>query len=367
MWVLLSLNVKCTPFVEYTPEKVNPKKGNTDMTQSKARKRFLGSSIMEYALPIACILIAGGVLTTTMNINGIMGDYFKQASGNKGAALTNGTFKAPSVASGATGSVGTGGDAFNNIGRIVDGVGGQIRLGDRNYNYTGPTSRNGTPQTMGGNGDQLYAIGDKGPMYQLAAQLAKDGAPQEYVSRILQMAMTTDQLAQSKGDNSSVNMDAKTAALRAQLASNLSYVGAHQDEISKNGGAGGVQIWAGAASESIKNTDDLHNALKDDTMSKAMMTRIETLYKEGASNDKIKAELERMSITADPLPTVDEALRAVGADLALKAANGASVDPRSLMSPEGPDAYVSDNFSKFTGNPAEDEWIKYYRDHPPAP
>lgn len=187
---------------------------------------FSGNALMEYALPMAIILVIAGVLATVMDINGIIGKYFMASSGNSSSSLEGTTFK-PKAFSG-SGSLGNGAGGFDGFGKQIDGNGTPIPWSLSGGMYTGAVPR---PQTVGGTGTEfIYPVQiNWGPSGGGAP--VPDNAPNELKARVMAMAETTRQLgnAQQNGDTAANNY--ATAQLMAQQAGTAAYAASHPDEV----------------------------------------------------------------------------------------------------------------------------------------
>jgi hypothetical protein len=82
-----------------------------------------GSGLMEYAVPMAVILVMAGVLTTALDLRQTLGQYFMAGSGHTQSSLSNGNFKVEALASTATGATSDGSRGFTSFGSITDGSG----------------------------------------------------------------------------------------------------------------------------------------------------------------------------------------------------------------------------------------------------
>lgn len=321
-------------------------------------KKASGQSLTEYALPVACILLVGGVIAMTVDINGIIDDYFMAASGHSAASKTGTTFKPGQLGAEASGATGNGAAGFDSMGRLIDGAGGSISVGGGSFTYDGPTSRSSRPQVAGSNGDFIYDVKGRGPMFELAAKLAREGAPAEYVGRILNSAALTEQLAKSKTAGNSGNMYAYTAALRSQLASNQAYAMSHMNEVLAHGGLEGVSIWKTAMGSSIANSDAINTAVNNmnDAMSAGRIQQLHNLLKQGASNDMLNAALDRCAVSGGCPPSgVGEADSETLASI-LQESGTASPGEQLLMNKDNTGTYVYNNFSQLTGPKAEQEY-----------
>jgi hypothetical protein len=321
-------------------------------------KKASGQSLTEYALPVACILLVGGVIAMTVDINGIIDDYFMAASGHSAASKTGTTFKPGQLGAEASGATGNGAAGFDSMGRLIDGAGGSISVGGGSFTYDGPTSRSSRPQVAGSNGDFIYDVKGRGPMFELAAKLAREGAPAEYVGRILNSAALTEQLAQSKANGTSTTMNAYTAALRSQLASNQAYAMSHMNEVLAHGGLEGVSIWKTAMGSSISNSDQITKATNElaDVASVSRLERYRQLLEQGAENDKLNAANERCALHGAVCAMTGTEADAETLASLLQEAGTSSPGEQLLMNKDNTSAYVYQNYTQLTGPKAEQEY-----------
>ena len=64
-----------------------------------SRKAYQGNTLVEYALPVALVVVASGVIASSVNIQGMLPDFFASASGATvaGDKITAQTFGAQAV------------------------------------------------------------------------------------------------------------------------------------------------------------------------------------------------------------------------------------------------------------------------------
>ncbi len=185
-----------------------------------------GNSLMEYALPLAIILVVAGLLATVMDINGIIGKYFMASSGNTSSSLHGTTFK-PKPFTG-SGALGNGAAGFDGFGKLIDGDGNEVPWSISGGLYTGAQPR---PQTVGGGGTEFIYPVDINWGTGNGGAPVPDNAPNELKARVMAMSQTTRLLgnAQMNGDTSGNNY--ATALLMAQQAGTAAYASSHPDEV----------------------------------------------------------------------------------------------------------------------------------------
>lgn len=91
--------------------------------RKNTRKSLRGNALMEYVLPIGLILLTCGVLAASIDITGILGNYFMAASGHQSDALSDGVFETSIMASKAKGFTGNGIGGFTSFGTMLDASG----------------------------------------------------------------------------------------------------------------------------------------------------------------------------------------------------------------------------------------------------
>jgi len=127
------------------------------MRQLIRRRQHSGNALMEYAVPAAILLLTAGILATSTNLNGMLGEYFLSASGNTKAALSGGVFKPKAFSDNVTGNPKNGSDAFPGfpntpaLGSLQNGDGTAAPsdgLGGIGYN-AGPVGHSSAPPPTG--------------------------------------------------------------------------------------------------------------------------------------------------------------------------------------------------------------------------
>jgi hypothetical protein len=269
------------------------------------RKKAFGSALTEYALPVVGLLVVGGVLASTIDINQYLGAYFMKASGNDKGALQGSTLKAPAMGSSATGDIGSGSQGFSSFGQLADGSGNSIKLGGKNYVYSGPISRGARPQGLGGNGDTLFSSEDQDSLYAQAINLAASGASAEYVARVLQMAALTEQAGNAKLAGNTPVISMVTASQQGQLGSLNAYALSNLDEVLAHGGLLGLAKINLAGQRSIASgvqIEDFYGRMQTDA---STSKRLETL---GKTIDEMQKESGKKDIDINS-PEMKDALK----------------------------------------------------------
>ncbi len=87
------------------------------------KRKASGQALVEYVLPIALILIASGVLATSLDLNSLMGKYFMAAHGETSSTINARTYNVTAMPMPESGATGTGMEGFNDFGQIQDGDG----------------------------------------------------------------------------------------------------------------------------------------------------------------------------------------------------------------------------------------------------
>lgn len=332
----------------------NPRESERDMTK---RRRAVGHSLVEYALPAAGVLVVAGVLATSVDITQHLSGYFVKSGGSDKSALSGSTLTIQTGA-GASGSTDTGAAGFDNLGQLRDGVGGSIRIGGRNFTYSGPVSRGSRPQGLGGNGDRLYQVQGTNPMFKMAMDLEKSGASQEYVSRVLQMAMTTEQAGNAKMSGNAGQIAALTASQRAQMAGINGYAMGNMGEVQAHGGLTGLTQINGAGKTSIDAGQQLQEFFgrmaQDDTMGSRMtqmQKNLETMLKTAGQNDldinspAMQEALKGSGLSEAQLAGLTKLLSDLGVKNAAGVVTGGTGDgSENLMNASATNNYVQSNF-----------------------
>ncbi len=88
-----------------------------------------GNSLMEYAVPAAIILLTVGVLSTFLDIQGLMGQYFSAASGHTRSDMQGSTLNVTLNSANLAGQTGTGASGFDERIIITDGNGRRVQVG----------------------------------------------------------------------------------------------------------------------------------------------------------------------------------------------------------------------------------------------
>lgn len=111
------------------------------------RRQNPGNAIMEYALPLAIVLVVCGVLATAGDIQKIMARFFMSASGHTQSDLKNGVLHVDNRPD-ATTPTGNGSEGFTGLGGVTDGDGNRVggnppapqngESGNPNANYWEP-------------------------------------------------------------------------------------------------------------------------------------------------------------------------------------------------------------------------------------
>lgn len=99
------------------------------------RKKSPGNAITEYALPAILIVVAAGLLVSMLNLNGLLGDFFRGASGKTAANMDGTTFRVSLDPQ--TGATGNGQNGFDHSlarksmqGETIGGNGNELAFQD---------------------------------------------------------------------------------------------------------------------------------------------------------------------------------------------------------------------------------------------
>lgn len=184
------------------------------------RYRFgQGNAMVEYALPAGIFVLGVGILATTVNVNGLLGQFYAMANGDSASAIAGGRYSAKALGLTASGSQGNGAGNFNISGGsggfgpgIAAGGGGGGMFGNGGLTSSGSSSADST----GGAGqDEVLAMlkNAKSPMDVYNA-IKDTGMPDQFKGLVqamaqqqVSMSVTTDSKsvsAQGNATNSTV-------------------------------------------------------------------------------------------------------------------------------------------------------------------
>lgn len=99
-----------------------------------------GNAIMEYALPLAVVLVTCGVLMTVGDIQKLMAKYFMSATGHTQADMQGTTLQVKMGPEPGTYQTGNGSEGFTNMGGVSDGNGQGLNSYHTVQDETGPES-----------------------------------------------------------------------------------------------------------------------------------------------------------------------------------------------------------------------------------
>jgi hypothetical protein len=102
-----------------------------------------GNALLEYAVPMALLLLGGAFLSSVVDIKGLIAEYFMSGSGYTKSALSGGTFKTNSMPKPAVATSGTGNEAMSSTASLTDGGGGSVPNKGVSFTATGAITRPG--------------------------------------------------------------------------------------------------------------------------------------------------------------------------------------------------------------------------------
>ena len=230
------------------------------------RKRTLGSSAIEYALPATILLVASTLLWNILDINSHLARFYATASGQRNNVQANGIFKAEKLGENASGKIQNGAESFTNYAEVFNGNGATIKIKyTEDGLYNGPVDRGAAAQTGGSNGEVLYALTGSASLKQFLEKANESDENAEYVSRVLNAANTTfyvglikDGLATGKTVDTGY-LSRYTQALIAQNVSTQTYAVTHPTETNRFGGLAGASAINAYVDESVEGSREVRD------------------------------------------------------------------------------------------------------------
>src|SRR6478609_1283118 len=105
-----------------------------------------GNALLEYAVPMALLILAAGFISTVVDIKSIMAEYFMSGSGYTNSALSGGTFKTSSMPKPAVSTAGNGSENMTSVASVTNGGGGASASTGSGFLGNGAWTRSGARQ-----------------------------------------------------------------------------------------------------------------------------------------------------------------------------------------------------------------------------
>jgi len=224
--------------------------------QMTFRNRQQGSSIAEYALPMALVVVASGVIAASVNIEGLLPQFFAEASGSTYTGDTT-TIAAASGTTGPSSATGDGSGQLPGLNANAGQTGSSLGL-------DGQTAPN--LEVSGGNGTQvaLGLMNTSGGDVSADEDEADYEAGSTYVAMVKDLALTTataDDVTEGMDDAQSATvLDDYATSVAAKSNAIQQYAFENVIEVLRNGGVAGLKQVNDEADES---EEDFNNNRDD--------------------------------------------------------------------------------------------------------